>query len=323
MQPTSLIKALHVAADHYGMDVQSNREYLRRQINKLRSAAWKEQASRDAYFKGSGCECVECFNEPCGTRCVPSYSGITFDVNMVGIHRLSINERPIDLAIEPLLNAGCCSTCGCMLYEKMVERFPLKRGIPRGYNNKLIFRSSVTKDNGKHVGVKYVNSTGGIIREDIVLNTEGRGTEWNAHKVLQLTLPERCGWVKVETIDGYELDSYHPSILAPMHMRAKLAGVPTGHLVQWEGYIEPMEAIFDSDLIEFGGDLDLQNGLQLFDLHFKTGRSASEERAFASSLAMFQNSGHSELAAQATVPAGSLRPRSSTQLRNRTKWLMR
>lgn len=321
MQPSSLIEAITVAADFYGKCVKSDRAYLVKQIHKLRTAMWEEPNAREAYFKRNGCECVECITDTCGTSCRPSYSAITFDVNMVGIHLLSHNQQTIDLSADPLVSAGCCGSCSCKLYELLVEKFPLKRAIPRGYQNKFILKNTDSADNGKIAGIRYVNTKGGIIRADMKLDTQGVGTEWNVGKVLELTLPRRCGWIEAMTVDGYNLGSFHPSITAPMHMRAKLAGVRAKELVQWIGYKEPIRAIFDTDFIEFGGELHIENGLQWLDLHFRK-RDTSEERAYQACLAMFQNTGASELAAQATVPAATLRPRASRQLRRSMKWLM-
>lgn len=321
MQPTSLIDALHTAADFYGKCVKNDRQYLMRQIHKLRTAAWEEENAREAYFKRSGCECVECITETCGTRCRPNYSAITLDVNMVGIHVLTHNEQPIDLATDPLGNAGCCGSCACKKYELMVERFPLKRALPRGYKNKLILKNTDSSDNGKIAGIKYVNPDGKILRADLKLDSQGVGTEWNVGKVLELTLPRRCGWINAMTVDGYNLGSFHPSVLAPMHRRVKLAGVAAGETVHWEGYLEPIRAVFDTDFIEFGGELHLENGLQWLDLHFRK-RDPSEERAYQACFAMFKGTGASELAAQATVPVATLRPKVTRQLRRGIKWIM-
>jgi hypothetical protein len=146
-------------------------------------------------------------------------------------------------------------------------------------------------------------------------------TSRNVVEVKSITLPERCGHVSACLIDGYVLDTYHPAVLVPQHPRIRLQGVRCGKVVKWRGIVEPLDVMFDTDLVEFASELDWQNTFMLLDLHFKTGKSNAETFAYKSAAAMSQTSGDAELKATLPMPVANLRPKGVRSWRKTTRWL--
>lgn len=318
-QPTTLLEAMRIIAEHTGKSLRLESDWLREQVNTIRRAAWKQQALRHAWFTQSGCVCVECYYDDCA-KCCGKYLGITLPQNVSGIQLLSANGIDIKLGAHNLFNSGCCaSSCGCLEAEMLVRRFPLERAIPAGYKGRIMFRAKAAEDKEQRAGIEYISRRGAVIREDLPLSIDGRLTSESPADVLKVTFPRRCGWVDVVTEDGWSLGAYHPAILSPSHLRLKLSGVRAKDLVRWEALVEPHDVYFDTDQVEWSNPLDWKNQYQILDLHFKTGKSPSERYAYETSIQMAAASSDSELASQQTVPAASMRPTGIQSLRNKIR----
>lgn len=94
-------------------------------------------------------------------------------------------------------------------------------------------------------------------------------------------------------------------------------GVGAGDLVEWEGLKEPHDVRFDTDQVEWSSDVDWENHYVFLELHFKTGRSPAEERAYQAAAAFARGGADSELKATLPTPVGTLKPRGIQSLRRR------
>lgn len=312
---------MSIISEFTGKSVKLDRQWLLGQVNEIRRAAWKQEATRQLYFRHADCECVECHYDDC-VRCCGQFSAITLPQNVTNIQFLAINNIRIDVVNTPWVNGWCCSSCGCLKAQIEVNRQPLKRPLPPRYLGRLRIQAVSSADKGGLVGVKYVNRLGQIKREDIALNLQpGAMTSDSPSKVLELTFPERCGYIQVMTEDGYELGSYHPAIHSPSHLRIRLQGVRPGDLIQWEGFVEPHDLYFDTDQVEWSNPLDWKNQWQFLDLHFKTGKSPAERYAYEATANLAAAGAQSELQASQGIPAATLRPQGIQNLRNRIRRL--
>lgn len=325
MQPTTLLRAMGFLADFTGKSLVADRDFLVGKVNEIRRAKWKFEAARHLLFKTSDCACVECYADTC-TACRTTFTGITLPVGVVSLTYLEANGIRVDMTNERLANGGCCaSTCGCLKAETLVRRAPMLHDIPANYKGTVVFTMEAPEDKKKRIGVEYVGRDGkSLIREDIEGDLQpGKTTSQSVLRFEKVTFPERCGFVKVMTTDGYELGRYHPAISAPSHYRIRLTGVAAGNLVSWEGLKEPQDVRFDSDQVEWSDPLDWKNDYQWLSLHFQTNKSPSEASAYQASAALSKAGVESELQATMPVPSATLRPSGVSSLRRKIRRLQR
>jgi len=311
MQPTNLAKVIQYAAGSYGKDPDCDRDFLVDKINQVRQAKWKNPNFRDLLFTRDGCECVVCYSDTC-TKCHATYTGITLPQQVTAINYIEVNGNRIKVTNKALDNQGCCGTCGCnrsVQAEIEAVKAPLYRDIPDNYTGPVIFKCTEKKDEKKRVGVEYVNFRNGIVREDILLRTDGAATTNDVKRFLKVTLPERCGYVQVMTTDGWELGSYQPAVLSPSHLRIHINGVMRGDMIHWEGLAEPVEVMHDSDMVEYANKVDWLNDFMWLKMHFNENKSRGQMAAYESASLFAASSADSEVKATQATPLATLRPR--------------
>lgn len=318
MQPTTFLRAKKILADHTGKSLVGDARWLDNQVNEIRRAEWKNDAARFLKFKASGCVCAECYEDVCA-NCQRSFVGITLPQNVVGLHYLEARGKRIDMTNERLGGNGCCSDCGCLRAETLINRSPLEHDLPQGYKGLVVFTGKDPADKGKRIGVEYVLHDGSIRREDIAVSNSGTTTKYSPKRFNMITLPDRRGWIEVKTEEGYSLGAYHPSITAPAHYRVRLTGVSKGNVVQWEGFREPHDVIFDSDLVEWDDPLDWINLHMWLELHKKTVKSQAEQQAYVACATLARAGAESELAAKQPIPQATLRPGGPQSLRRQIR----
>lgn len=319
MQPTTLERARRILAEHTGKSMVGDRRWLDNQVNAIRRAEWKNEASRFLKFKDDGCVCAECYEDIC-SPCGRSFVGITLPQNVVGLHYLEARGRRIDMTSVRLGSTGCCSPCGCLKAEILINKAPLLRQIPPGYKGVIVFKGKDANDKGKRIGVEYVvRGSSSIRREDVTLSLSGTETAYSPSRFTMITFPERCGWIDVQTQEGYSLGSYHPSITAPSHLRVRISGISKGDHVNWEGFREPHDVIFDSDRVEWDDPLDWVNLHIWLELHTKTTKSPSEQQTYLATAAVARAGAESELAATQPIPHAHLRPNGPGSLRRKIR----
>ena len=305
MQPTTTIAALEIAAAHYGKTVRNNRDFLLEKVNLVRGLMWKNKAARITMFQDDGCAQVNRYTDFCAA-CNNHYLGITLPVNVVGVDRLEVNGQQIRFTDERLRNRSCS---GCARAEVLSTKVVLTYDIPRSYRNRLVIKAREAKDKDGLAGIEYVTETGKIVREDIKITTDGTQTSASPLKVMKLTLPQRCGFIDVQAVNGFVYDSFHPSVTAPARTRIRLSGVPLNSIVHWFGTVEPMPVRFDTDRVEFSLAAEWKNAFQALDLHFQTSKNRSEITTLQTSLTFQAQSLDAEVAATQREPVGNLRPK--------------
>lgn len=318
MQPTTFLRAKKILADHTGKSLVGDEPWLANQINEIRRAEWKNEAARFLKFKSSGCVCVECFDDPCA-NCRRTYTGISLPQNVVGLHYLEARGRRVDMTSQRLGNNGCCSVCGCLRAETLIKRAPLEHDLPKGYKGLVVFIGKEPKDKDKRIGIEYVLHDGSIRREDVAVSTTGTTTKYSPLRINMVTFPDRCGWIEARTEEGFQLGAYHPSITAPAHYRVRLTGVSRGDMVTWEGFREPHDAVYDSDLVEWDDPLDWINLHIWLELHKKTVKSGPEQQTYIACATLAKAGAESELAATQPIPQATLRPGGPQSLRRQIR----
>jgi len=319
MQPTSLARVLKIAENHYpGRD----REWLVGEINKVRQTLWKDPNKRELVFRADGAESVVQFVDPtiCGSR--RTFTGITLPVNIVSVEHIEVDGHriPVESQVENL-PAGYNGNRSRPVAEQLATKVCLQHDLPYTNLGPVCFFGQDAKDNGSRIGVEYVDANGAIHREDILLSTSGPETTACPVKFLSVTLPERCGWIKIKTADGFELGSYHPSIYAPRHLRLHINGVYPGKTVKWVGMKEPMDVVYDSDEVEMSAQMEWMSMFTWCELHLKTTRSREEQMTYQS-LSMFDAAAsQSDLKATMGTPTASLRPKNSSVMFKRMRLL--
>ena len=320
-QPTRLSVILGYAESYYGKQVSTDREFLVGQINAFRGAAFKDQAMRDNLFKDEGCECVQVFEDVCGGGRCESFTGITLPSGVEAVDHLEFRNARINITSMVVPNGLVCRTgCGPLVAQIESVDALLKNPIPRGYGNPIIFQPQDARDKGM-VGVEYVDTTGKIIREDVVLSGQGNATSRPAQGFTSITFPERCGSIRVMTIDGYSLGEYAQNIPSPKHRLIHLNGIARGALVKWWGTKRPLPVKYDSDLVEWDGEIDWKTAFSWMNLHLTESRTPAQTDAYRTASAYLAAGADAELRATQHSPARNLQPRSVSSLGRRMRLL--
>lgn len=318
MQRTSNIAALKIAASFFGKDIERDREFLQEKVNEVRMLFWKDKAAREIMFRQEACECVRQYRDDCATGCSSTYLGVTFPVNVTLIQRLEYQGRQVERSNDRIESRGCRG--GCLEFEVLPTRVVLSHDFPQNNKSPLIVRCRAL-DKNKIAGIEYIATDGTLRREDLKLRTSGTGTGFPVKKVTKLTLPERCDVITVETNAGSVIDTFHPSIISPSRLRARISGVPNGAVVSWFGFFEPFNVMFDSDMVEFDNPLDWKNAFMFLSGHFQTGKNAAETFAYKAALQMMTQSNQNELEATQETPIRGIKPKTTKVFRRFSRLL--
>ncbi len=310
MQPTSLITAIGYARRRFPGET---REESVRRINMVRSVMWESPEKRELVFRDEGREQVQQFRDFSNWNYQRCFTGITLPVNVTTAEYLDINGRrvPIESGMLDNLPAGYTRDRHRPTAMRLAVKVALKNDIPANNRGPVCFKCLDPKDAGKRVGVQYVTKTGAIVREDILISTSGPETTQVPVQILEVTLPQRCGWIRIATADDFELGSYHPSVISPKHIRLHINGVCCPQLVHWIGLCEPIDVMFDSDQVEMAKEFSWINAFTWVDLHLKTTKSKEELETYRNIAIFDAASAASDLKAEMGAPALNLRPRES------------
>lgn len=321
MQPTSLKQVITWASEHYGLPVSTGRPTLVRRINAVRQALWKNEAIRDLCYIAEGCECAERVESRCNAGARTDFVGITLPQGVATARSLHINEVPIPITdgrIDVGMTSGGRSRGRLEAFVHAVAT-PVSKRIPKDYVGNIIIKAVEAKDNGCRVGVQYVTPSGRVMREDILATTAGPETSAPVAEFMSIVLPERIGFIKLLTIDGYELGSYHPSILAPRHTVVQLNGVRPGSVIHWTGYREPAAVVFDTDLVEIGNYVDWVNAFNWLDAFTKSDKTKGDLAQLQITSAFSQGAAEQELRSARRRKLKGLAPRGIRDLSNRIR----
>jgi hypothetical protein len=319
MQPTSVAKAVEYAGRAFPGE---SREKLLRRINMVRQVMWLSPDKREMVFRDEGQERVQNNYDFANYGYRSCFTSITLPATVRVAEFIEINGRriPIDSA-EPRNTPAGIYMSGKHRPTASLKAVsvPLQNDIPRYNRGPVVIQAVNASDNGKRAGIEYVTADGGIVREDILISASGPETTQVPVQVLKLTLPQRDGFIKVLTADGFELGHYHPSIIAPKHIRVHINGACCNQIVHWIGLREPIDVIFDSDVVEMSSEFSWQTAFTWIDLHLKTTRSKEESQAYAAIASFDAAASASDLKAELGSPGVCLRPTGSRVVWNRLR----
>ncbi len=91
-------------------------------------------------------------------------------------------------------------------------------------------------------------------REDIILGPGVTTTSMSVRKFLEITFPQRKGWITVRTAQGAFLGRYHPAVYIPQHEWFRMQAGSPGMVVNYRAIREPLGLVFDSDMVPFSDD---------------------------------------------------------------------
>jgi hypothetical protein len=319
MQPTSLKKALDFASEHYGLKVSLNRDKLLEKVNMVRHSYWKNEATRDLCFRASGCACIEVNSIACNAGKATDYYGITLPHGVTSLQHLTVAGQRIDITESSIgVGVGCGTRChGKVEAEVQTMRAPLAKSVPNDYVGPVIIKTMDSADKSARVGMEYITPSGKMIREDILATSAGPETTSPCVRVISAVMSERVGYIKFLTVDGWELGSYHPSILVPRHLRVHINGLPAGTVVEWQGFKEPQDARFDTDEVEIGGKVDWINAFNWLDAHLKPTKNRDDLTQLQVTSGYAQAGAEQELRATHHRPLKGLAPKSIRRLSRR------
>lgn len=318
MQPTSLQAVLQIAAAYFQRSVAADRDFLVSKVNEVRAAKWKIEAQRELLFKVDGCECIQAFTEPCGVGACDTFYGITLPAGVAVAEHLEYRNARIPIISGRLPNGR--QLRGALMAELQDVRQPLKTQPPAKNALPVLFYSDAL-DNNKRVGVEYITNKGEIIREDVELSTSGAQTSRGVVRMLKIVMPTRKQNIKVRTPDGFLLGDYHPSITVPNHVCIQINGLQVGRTVRWVGLREPLPVRFDSDLVEWDGELEWKNDFMWVQLHLTESKTPPQQEAYVATSTYAAQAVDAELKARLPTTAMNLRPKTVASLRRRIRFV--
>jgi hypothetical protein len=263
MIPGQVSKVLSVVSNITG---SPDRQENLRKINEVLQLLYRDPNLMWLYFKAEGCAPVRHFVEPCRNCNLLFFNPTNFYgvVIPAGIHNITELRRDgYDIEItEERVNARCWWDPAFIRAEHLPPRL-LERD-PCG-SRQVFFQScgdNCAEDCGKLVGVEYLDLNGNHQREDIELSTSPAGTSVSVGRFISITFPERQGVMKVLSSEGTELGRYHPSILVPLHEWYRFNQACPGTLISYRGLREPVDLVFDTDMVPFSDSTLWRLGLR-------------------------------------------------------------
>jgi len=292
MTPAPFSKVLAMVAAIKGKALPADRQELADLVNGARQLLWRNEAFRLSYFKERGCAQTNGFGDYCrNCSWTPrNFVGMVLPPNVMNPTELTADFCSFNITTEQVIQR-------CWPWYQWrtmrpngderprAERLPprlLERDIPAcGDSRRVFFRSDSACDCGSLVGVRYTDLTGREMREDLVLSTAPVGTSLSVSEFLEITLPERQGWITVDTEDGQFLGRYHPSVYVPLHEWYKLEIWCPGIRIQWRAQKEPVPLVFDTDMVEFSDRPMWELAVQVLEMQSLSTLSPNEQQNLA------------------------------------------
>ncbi len=292
MQPSTVSRVAPLVAKAMGWELPRNREKVLEEIHAcealLYSGLGKE--TREAFFVHGGCVPVVRYRQDCRSRCAGDYFGFSLpaDVERAEVFRLDGQRVTMHGRHSGPAGQWSCRTRECPSGMDLGQGWslPVDPCLPGELGFRL--RADGAKADPVQVGVTYYDLNGRMQREDVeVVGDELTFTRQSVGILAMNGIaisPGRCHYLEVWDGDRERIAEFHPSIDVPNYHRYALSNPVCAGLVQFEaGLYVPMRPMFDTDRVCTGDPNLWRNLLQWKDLHFKTKRTPSEERAYASS----------------------------------------
>lgn len=247
---------MKVMAQVTHFNVDRNRPQLLDTINGVISMLFRTPALRNLYFNVSECTTISQYHEKCNSRYM-DFMALVLPPNVSNVREIRVNNMFYEITdkrvpgvcqwkLVPGRNYDVCRP----LAERLPKRL-LEKDFPACGSRIVTFRSDSDDDCGKMVGVRYLNLNGDEVREDIALDVTARSTTQSVLEFLNITFPDRRGWMVVETAEGDFLGKYHPSIFVPSHNWFRLEIGCPGLKAEYRGITEPLTYVFDTDFVPF------------------------------------------------------------------------
>lgn len=248
-----LSKVLKTVASITGYDAVLNRGTLVEKINGVLSMLYRNEDTRLNYFQVEDCT-LACFNtEHCQNEGLKHFLGVVIPAGVRNIHELRVNDTMLEITAKrvPIRCAPRYVARGCPPAAEHLRPRLLEKDIPACGSRRVAFSSTSKQDEGCLVGVRYADLNGSEVREDIVLSPSPMSTSTSVAAFLEITFPERCGFIIVSSEEGDILGKYHPSIYEPVHEWFRLATGCAGMKVGYRALREPYPVVFDTDKVPF------------------------------------------------------------------------
>lgn len=293
MQPSTVQRILPIVARVLDADPVRQRQKILDEIHACHSLLFLGlgDSVREAFFVRPGCAPIVQFEHDCRSRCRGKYFGFSLPVEVEKAEVFRIEGKRITISSQfsgPLNQWQGCSSVGCFEGLDLGSGWslPIDPALPVELGFRL-------RGDGDHpepvmVGVEYFDLNGRRQREDLEVNAEAITTTRQTVGVLAMngiTLPpNRCHSIQVWCGTDTQITEFHPSIDVPNFHRYAISRPLRGEsLVSFEdGLYHPVRPVFDTDRVEMGDPNFWENLIQWRALHFKTKRSTSEERSYAS-----------------------------------------
>ena len=265
MTPAPLSKVIQVVARATSFHPERNRAQIVERINGVMGMLYRIPAFRVNNCKVDDCALTRTFTEHC-VGCAPrSFTGVVMPSGVHNITELRCNDVMFDLT-PSRVPGGCGGGRHCPPRAERLTPRLLEADIPCGDSRVVTFLSTeIAADCDKPVGARYADMNGREAREDVVLGTSPSGTSTSVLAFLDISFPERRGWIEVGTQNGALLGRYHPSIYSPVHEWFRLEGVGCGVKIGYRGTREPMPVVFDSDMVPFSDDAHWRLAIKAYD----------------------------------------------------------
>lgn len=265
MTPAPLSKVIRVVATITRFDPVGNRTQVVELINGVMGMLYRHPAFRANNCRVDDCVMTQTFTEHC-TGCAPrAFTGAVMPAGVHNITELRADNMMFDIT-HARVPGGCSNGKRCLPRAERLTPRLLESDIPCRDGRIVTFLSTdLANDCGKPVGVRYADMNNREVREDVILGTSPVGTSRSVLAFLEISLPERNGWIQVETADGAQLGRYHPSIYSPVHEWFRLESSGCGLKLGYRGTREPLPVVFDTDMVPFSDSAHWRIALKAYE----------------------------------------------------------
>lgn len=291
MQETTVSRILPLVAGELNLDPVSDRQQLLDEIFECESLMFSALGAsvRQAFFVRGGCVPLVEFTQDCRSRCRGRYLGFSLPSGVEKAEVFRINGERVTISSQ---YSGPAHQWVCHERREFTGLdlglgWSLPVDAPSPGELGFSLRTGGLKADPVIVGVTYFDLNGTLHREDVEVipdtPTFTRRTVALLAKQGITISPGRCHPLEIWCGADHVLTEIHPSIDVPNFRRFAVTEPVCASVVQYEDALHvPVRPVFDTDLLPTGDPIFWRNILQWKALHFKTKRTAPEERAYAS-----------------------------------------
>lgn len=291
MQETTVSRILPLVASELGYDAGRQREKILAEIFECESLMFSAlgPAVRQAFFVRGGCVPLVEYTQDCRSRCRGRYLGFSLPAGVEKAEVFRINGERVTISSQ---FSGPAHSWACRRYTELTGLdlglgWSLPVDAPQPGEIGFRLRTDGNKAAPVRVGVTYFDLNGTLHREDV--EATGDRITLTSQTVALLAKQGitisagRCHPLEIWCGNDHVLTEIHPSIDVPNFRRFAVSEPLCASAVEYEDALHvPARPVFDTDLVSTGDPIFWKNMLQWKALHFKTKRTAPEERAYIS-----------------------------------------